>query len=126
MHQEWELVILHLVSDAIIAFAYIMIPALLVTIRQNRPTIPFGRVMLSFVLFILFCGMTHISNIVMLWNAYYWFDGLIKVATAVVSFWSLYLLFKHRKDIVDFGTHLAGAGSLNEINKKLDNLLEEI
>lgn len=80
-----DLVLLHLVSDAITALAYYSIPATLFYFVRKRSDLPFHWIFLLFSAFIVACGTTHIMDIWTLWYPTYWLSGLIKAVTAIVS-----------------------------------------
>ena len=85
----WQpgLLALHVISDLVIAAAYISIPlAILAFVRRRTDLIAeHKRIAILFVLFILGCGLTHVMGIVVLWRPAYWTDGVIKGITATVS-----------------------------------------
>jgi serine phosphatase RsbU (regulator of sigma subunit)/anti-sigma regulatory factor (Ser/Thr protein kinase) len=76
---------LHVVSDALIAFAYFSIPALLVWFVRRRPDVPFSPIFWMFSLFIVSCGLTHVLAIVVIWHPAYWTEGVVKATTAAAS-----------------------------------------
>lgn len=79
------LVWLHVLSDALIALAYFSIPLTLVYFIRKRRDLPFHWMFVSFGIFILACGTTHIMEVWTLWHATYWLSGAIKVVTATAS-----------------------------------------
>lgn len=81
-----HLLALHVTSDACIGLSYFVISGLLVLIVvQNRHLIPFAWMFVAFGSFIVACGTTHLMSILVLWQPYYWLEGEIKLATAVIS-----------------------------------------
>ena len=81
-----DLILLHVISDAAIAFAYFSIPATLMHfLRRRGQGIPFAHVLVLFSAFILLCGLTHIMGIWTIWKPVYYLEGGVKVLTAVVS-----------------------------------------
>jgi PAS domain S-box-containing protein len=80
-----ELVWLHLVSDAVIGFAYFSIPLALAAFVSKRRDVEFGWVIWAFVVFIVSCGTTHFLSIWTLFVPDYGVEGLAKAFTAVVS-----------------------------------------
>lgn len=76
---------LHVLSDATIAFAYFGIPIGLWYFVHKRRDLPFQLVFLLFAVFILLCGTTHIFSIWVLWHPNYYFEGFIKALTAIAS-----------------------------------------
>ncbi|MDG2617833.1 response regulator [Thermoleptolyngbya sichuanensis XZ-Cy5] len=83
----WQtpLVSLHVVSDALVAIAYLSIPAILIYFVRNREDLPFSRVFFLFSAFIVLCGIGHLFDIWTLWHPDYWLSGLERALTALVS-----------------------------------------
>ncbi|MEG4587137.1 ATP-binding protein [Microcoleus sp. MOSTC5] len=79
------LVGLHVLSDALIAVAYFLIPLTLIYIVNKRKDVPFDWVFMLFGSFIVCCGITHIMEIWTLWHPNYWFSGFLKGITALIS-----------------------------------------
>lgn len=80
-----DLIALHVVADALIAFAYFSIPVTLVHFVRQRKDVPFKHVLALFAAFILLCGMTHIFGIWTIWRPVYYLEAVVKLVTAVVS-----------------------------------------
>jgi PAS domain S-box-containing protein len=80
-----ELLGLHLVGDSLIALAYYSIALTLLYFIHKRQDLPFKRMFLLFVGFILGCGTIHLMDIWTLWYPTYWLSGGIKAITAVLS-----------------------------------------
>lgn len=81
-----SLVWLHLLSDALIAGAYVAISATLAyLVYRTRREIPFHWMFLAFGSFIVACGITHFMAILTLWHPIYWLSGLLKAVTATAS-----------------------------------------
>ncbi|MFC4453837.1 sensor histidine kinase [Deinococcus sonorensis] len=88
MHSTWPgaLTALQLGSDLLIGLSYTFISAVLAYIVfQHRRLLPFDWVVLSFGLFIVACGGTHLMHVLVRWQPVYWLDGYLKGLTAVVS-----------------------------------------
>ncbi len=79
------LVWLHVVSDALIALAYMVIPFALVNFVRKRRDLPFSWMFVCFGVFIVACGLTHVMEVWNLWRADYWLAGAVKVVTAAAS-----------------------------------------
>ena len=116
-----ELVALHVVSDAIIAFAYFCIPFVLYYIVKKRPDIPYKWVVVLFAAFILACGTTHVMEMYTLWNPEYWMSGFVKAVTAVISIATALALLP----IVPEALKLRGPAELEKINLALQKEIEE-
>jgi PAS domain S-box-containing protein len=85
---------LHVVSDALIASSYYAIPiALAYFVRRRRAVLPYWWVPTLFAAFIFLCGTTHLMNIWTVWNPDYRLDGLIKLATGLVSASTTWVVF---------------------------------
>lgn len=76
---------IHILSDIAIFLAYISIPAVLLYWCIKRRDIPFNYLLVLFALFILFCGSGHLVEAIIFWHPVYRFDGLVKFATAIIS-----------------------------------------
>jgi hypothetical protein len=83
----WDesLLLLHVISDAVIALAYFSIPIALVVFIRRRKDLAFSWIFGMFALFIVACGTTHIMGIWTIWRPVYWLDGTVKALTAMVS-----------------------------------------
>ncbi|KQO65430.1 MULTISPECIES: ATP-binding protein [unclassified Methylobacterium] len=88
-----ELIWTHVVSDAIIAFAYFTIPVALGVFVTRRRDIAFGWMFWAFALFILACGTTHLFGIWTLWVPDYAAEAVIKAITAAASIVTAILLW---------------------------------
>jgi len=76
---------LHIISDSIIAIAYFSIPFALLYFVKKRTDLAYRWVFVLFGVFICLCGTTHLISIWTIWHPDYWLDGLVKLATALVS-----------------------------------------
>ena len=88
------LVWLHVISDSLIALAYLSIPFTLAYFVRRRTDLPFNWMFLCFGVFILACGATHAMEVWNLWHADYWLAGVIKAITAIASLATAALLVK--------------------------------
>ena len=80
------LVWLHVVSDSLIALAYVAISATLAyLVQKTRQEIPFHWMFLAFGSFIVACGCTHFMAVWTLWHPTYWLSGGLKLITAIAS-----------------------------------------
>src|SRR6266702_7106090 len=85
---------LHVGSDTLIALSYYAIPvALVYFVRRRRAVLPYWWVPALFAMFIFLCGTTHVMNIWTVWNPDYVVDGLVKLATGLVSAATAVLVF---------------------------------
>jgi PAS domain S-box-containing protein len=84
MWDPW-LISLHIVSDSLIVLAYYSIPITLLYFVRHRKDLQFHWVFLSFAIFIVACGTTHLMEIWNIWHPTYWLSGIIKGVTALAS-----------------------------------------
>jgi anti-anti-sigma regulatory factor len=80
-----SLIALHVISDGLIALAYVWIPLTLIAVWRRRNDIPFNWTLLCFAGFIVSCGATHVMGIVTTWRPLYWLAGEIKLLTGLIS-----------------------------------------
>ncbi|HEX2527361.1 MAG TPA: diguanylate cyclase [Geminicoccus sp.] len=80
-----DLVALHVVADILTAVAYFSIPAALFMFQRRRKDLEFRAMLLLFVAFITLCGLSHLVGMITLWQPIYGLQGLIKLATGIVS-----------------------------------------
>lgn len=92
---QWqpEILWMHVISDLVVAIAYFSIPLVLVFVLYRRRQFPFKWLVVLFAAFILLCGTTHVTGIIVLWDPMYRLQGLIKLATAAVSIATAVVLF---------------------------------
>jgi serine phosphatase RsbU (regulator of sigma subunit)/anti-sigma regulatory factor (Ser/Thr protein kinase) len=112
---------LHVISDALIAFAYFSIPALLVWFVRRRPDIPFSPIFWMFSLFIVSCGLTHVLSIVVIWHPAYWTEGVVKATTAAASVATALMLVP----LLPKALALRSPGELDRLNAALQATLSE-
>ncbi|HIK15823.1 MAG TPA: response regulator [Leptolyngbyaceae cyanobacterium M33_DOE_097] len=80
------LVWLHVISDSLIALAYVAISGTLAyLVYKTRQEIPFHWMFLAFGSFIVACASTHFMDVWTLWHPTYWLSGALKVVTAIAS-----------------------------------------
>jgi PAS domain S-box-containing protein len=76
---------LHILSDLGVWSAYVAIPCVIGYFVVRRRDVPFRTVFLLFGAFILACGTTHLMEAIIFWWPAYRLAGLVKLATAVIS-----------------------------------------
>lgn len=86
---------LYIVSDLMIWLAYFLIPAIILEyFSRKKGTIKFTKVYLLFATFILLCGSTHFIDAAMFYVPMYRLNALVRLATAIVSLFTVYHLVK--------------------------------
>lgn len=89
-----ELVWIHALADLAIAIAYISIPVIIFfVLAKKRRDIPFAWVFTMLASFIFLGGLIHIMEIISIWNAFYYLEGILKIITAAISIATAILLF---------------------------------
>jgi PAS domain S-box-containing protein len=91
---QWEpwVVWSNVVSDAVLALCYMVIPVSLVTLARRRRDVLFNPVAMMFGAFIFCCGCTHALEVYNTWNGVFRLAGVVKAVTAVVSLLTLFPL----------------------------------
>src|SRR3984885_12098801 len=84
----------HVGADSFIALAYFTNPFTLLYFVRKRAERSFTWIFLSFAIFIVACGVSHVMEIWTIWFPMYWLSGGIKVITALASVMTAILLVK--------------------------------
>jgi PAS domain S-box-containing protein len=85
---------LHVTADCAIFGAYAAIPAVIVFFALRRTDVPFLPIFWLFAGFILFCGTGHLIDATLFWHPWYRLSGLVKLATAVMSWGTVFALVR--------------------------------
>ena len=114
----WQtpLVGLHVTADALIAIAYYSIPVVLICFVRKIEELPFKNIFILFGAFILSCGTTHLIEIWTLWHPNYWFYGLAKAITALISLYTAFALIP----IIPAALKLPSPQSLEILNQQIN------
>lgn len=92
---------LHLISDAVIAISYLLIPmALYVFVTRNQYRMPHKDLAYLFICFIFFCGLSHAAEIYTIWVPAYRLEGWLKAITASISIVTALILLPKLPDLV--------------------------
>ncbi|MDO8323766.1 MAG: PAS domain S-box protein [Phenylobacterium sp.] len=109
------LVTIHVVSDVLIGLSYFSIPLAIAAFVRRRPDLQYGWVAYLFVAFILACGTTHLMAILTLWVPAYGIEGLIKMATAILSIATAAILWP----LIPRAAALPSVAQLEQLNLRL-------
>ncbi|RQW77037.1 MAG: PAS domain S-box protein, partial [Methylococcus sp.] len=120
--QKPALILLHVVSDGMIALAYLSIPVALALFVRRRKDLVFSRVFVLFAAFILACAATHLMDIWTLWHPDYLVQGLIKAVTALVSVATAVVLWP----VLEQALKLPSPSQLAELNAELGRSMDEL
>ena len=86
---------LYIISSFLIAAAYFSIPLILFTfIKKAKNNLPFQRVFLLFIFFILACGLTHVADALMFWVPVYRISAILLFITALISWAAVFGSYK--------------------------------
>ncbi len=119
----WDsrLILLHVVSDALIALAYYSIPITLIYFVRKRKDLVFDWMFVCFAIFIVACGTTHLMEILNIWYPFYWLAGIIKAITAITSIITAILLIR----LVPRALALPSPEQLRQSNEALQKEIRE-
>lgn len=121
-----DLLLLHVISDALIALAYFTIPLALLELIRRRKDLVFNHVFLLFACFITACGLTHVFNLADIWLALYPYSGIMKAITAVISLATAITVWRLLPDAVSLPSHQQLQERNIEIARINGQLREEI
>ncbi|MEZ5003746.1 MAG: HAMP domain-containing sensor histidine kinase [Chitinophagales bacterium] len=85
---------IYIISDIMVFMAYFSIPALLFFFVKKKKEVPFKGVAALFILFILFCGITHLMDAIIFWYPAYRLNAILLMITAIVSWITVGALIK--------------------------------
>ncbi|HXJ57496.1 MAG TPA: response regulator [Verrucomicrobiae bacterium] len=86
---------LHILSDVAIFGAYAAIPTAIALYVRRRRDVAFPRLYWLFAAFIFSCGFGHLVEATIFWQPWYRFAGLVKIATATVSWVTVLALLSY-------------------------------
>lgn len=103
-----ELIALHVVGDGLTFIPYVGIPVVLVVmIWMKLKARPAAELLPLFGAFIVLCGFVHLDDIITIWWPAYWFTGIVKLATGLVSTATLIKLIQLVPAILGLGNQRA-------------------
>jgi len=81
-------------SDSLIAISYFSIPFAIWFFAQKRPDVRNRWLLILFGLFIIACGITHLLDVLTIWQPNYWANALAKAVTAVLSLGTALIIWR--------------------------------
>lgn len=117
---DWPnwLVVVAMVSDIIIGFAYMAIPLLLGYFwYKRRRGLPHPNILVMFVFFIFFCGCTHFADALMYYWPAYRFSITLCIITAIISFCTVLYL----PEVIGYFMQFKTPGEYKEIAEALES-----
>jgi len=85
---------LHIGSDLAIWVACILIPCLFCYYMIGRKDVPYRRILLLCIAFLVLSGLTHLMDAALFWWPAYRLSGLLKLLTAVASWATVFALVR--------------------------------
>jgi signal transduction histidine kinase/AmiR/NasT family two-component response regulator len=114
---------LHIVSDLMIFAAYFAIPVALVYFILKRRDFPFHSIFFLFGGFILLCGLTHAVEAIIFYYPIYRVQGLLKLATGIVSVCTFLVLLRLLPKLLDLPELATINAKLREASTAKSNFL---
>ncbi len=110
-----EVLGLMVLSDALIALAYMTIPITLMHFVRRRRDLEFNWIFYLFASFIVLCGLTHAMSILTIWKPIYRAEAVLKLMTGLVSMATAWLLIRLMPTLL----HYPSPHDLQEANARL-------
>lgn len=112
----------HAISDSIIALAYFVIPFSLIKIVRKRNDFTYIWMLVLFAIFIIGCGLTHVMDVINIWEPFYRIDSFLRVVTALASIGTAILLIRITPQLILFPS----AQKWKELNQELHSANEQL
>jgi PAS domain S-box-containing protein len=122
MNQEPDVIWLNVISDSLIALSYYTIPFALIYLVKRRKDLAFNWMFLSFAIFILACGTTHVFSVIAIWQPYYRLDGVVKAITALFSVATAIMIWP----LIPKALAIPSTIALHESNTALQRVTDEL
>lgn len=115
----------HAISDGVIATAYFSIPLSLIYIFRKKSSFKYIWVMILFAVFICGCGITHVMDVITIWNPLYRLDSIFRIITAMASIATAIVLVKITPDILKIPTSEEWQAVNEELRAQINQLEEK-
>ena len=86
---------LYILSDLGLLAAFFVFPFLLIRFIKKNPSVPLPGVFWLLVIFIIFCGLTYLIDIMNFWWPGYRLSALLRFITAVISWVTILKFYKY-------------------------------
>jgi signal transduction histidine kinase/CheY-like chemotaxis protein len=110
------------ISDALIALAYLSIPISLIYFIRKRRDMPFDWMFIAFGVFILACGATHVADIWVVWYPDYVLSVSLKAITAVASVVTAVAMLR----LIPIALRIPSPAQLAAVNAELQRTNDEL
>src|SRR5271154_1717013 len=112
---------LHIVSDALITAAYLCISLALLYFVRKRKDLEFNWMFVSFAIFIVACGATHLLEVWVIWHPTYWLSGSVKAITALASVLTAILLVRLVPHVLQIPSPAALRIANTDLKREIDD-----
>jgi len=116
-----DVLMLHVLSDALIALSYFSIPITLAYMAFKRKDFRFRWIFMLFGVFILACGATHLMGIWTIWHPDYLVEGSLKFITGLASLGTAVVLWTLAPEIL----RIPSPSDLERANARLQDEIAE-
>ena len=110
------------ISDSVIAISYLSIPFAIWYFAKKRPDISQRWLMLTFGVFIIACGITHLLDVVNIWSPNYWANAIARIFTALASATTAIFIWR----IMPVALKAPSAKQLKDVNQALETSYSEL
>ena len=119
----WEssLVWLHAVNDGIIALACLLISAAVFHFVRARKDFHYPRLALLFATFVAAIGLTHLLDVINIWQGFYYLSGWSKALTAALAITTVAILMR----VIPSALKLTGLAELQTRNASLETRVNQ-
>jgi PAS domain S-box-containing protein len=111
---------LYIISSFAIWGAYFTIPIIIAWFISKKKDLPFKKIFILFISFILFCGFTHLLDGLIFWFPVYRFSALILFFTAIVSWGTVIAFYKVMPEILSLKTPTDFKIEIDKIKEDLE------
>lgn len=118
--EDPDLIVTHVGSDAVIALSYFSIPLAIMYFAKERKDLEFKWIAHLFILFILWCGITHVADLVTIWYPIYGVQATAKMLTALASVSTAIVVWAIMPQLIA----LPSPGDLKTANRALQDEIE--
>lgn len=113
---------MHVISEALIALAYLAILSVLIYITGRRRDLRFNWMIVCFGVFLAASSLTHVLDAWEVWGAPHWLETAIRVITALASIPTVILLWRSLPNILS----LPSQRQLRDANESLARANREL
>ncbi len=117
---------IYIIANIAIWAAYFTIPILLYSFIYEKKRFIFKNVIVWFILFIIFCGSTHLIDAVIFWYPMYRFNAIVLSVTAVVSWGTVFVLYKYIPRALEYKSPEQLQYIIDEQTKELATAYEKL